>query len=98
MARGARRSRRREIGRHVIRHIAAESLRAVPGRLMATQAIGARQVVIIVDVARRTGRGRGRHMRPHKGETRGSMVKRTNVGPGDGVMARGAILRLKLRT
>jgi len=52
MAGGARRRRRRETRRNMIRHTPANRLRAIPVRRVARHAIGAAQRVVVIDVAR----------------------------------------------
>jgi hypothetical protein len=58
---------------------------------MAGHALGRAQGVIIVDVAGSAGRGRRGHVRAGQCEARRGMVERGDVGPGDGVVAGGAI-------
>ena len=69
----------REIRGDVIGNIAAEGLRLVPVGLMAGEAIGGIQRIIVVDVAGSTGRRRGRHVRAGESETGNAMVKRSSV-------------------
>ena len=87
VASGAKRSG--ETSGDVIGNIAAESCRAVPGRLMAAVAIGIGrgEVVIVVDVAKGAGRGR---VRAGQRKAGGVVVERGGR-PGDGVVAGGAI-------
>ena len=56
VARRASRGRRGESCSNVVRHVAAERLRAGPRGLVATHAIGRTQRVVIVDVAGSAGR------------------------------------------
>ena len=75
----------------VIGDIAAQSLRAVPVRRVAAVAIrvGARQVVVVADVALRTisDHARGRHLVVARERPTGhGVVKRRRVGPGNRVV------------
>jgi hypothetical protein len=87
---------------NMIRNQPPQSLRAVPGCLMAAVACGIRrsQRIVVVHMAigapldRRTRRG-GHLVRTRKRPTRGAMVKRA-VGPGDSVVAGGAQGRREL--
>ena len=90
VATGAGRCRSREIGGHVIRDVAAETLRFVPVRSVAGQAIGGIQSVVVFDVARYARSGSRRHMRADESEARGAVIKGSS-GPGNGVVARGTI-------
>jgi len=80
----ARRRGGREIGRDVIGYVAAESLRAVPGGLVAAHAIGRGQIVVVVNVAlcaRRGGMGASQR------KSGDAVIEAGLVGPGDGVVA-----------
>ena len=89
VAGGAGRSGSGEIRGHVIRHVSAQRLGAVPGRQVAAHAIriGRSQRIVVVDVALRAGRG---GVRSDKRESRGAVVKRSAV-PADCGVAIGAI-------
>ncbi len=91
MACGASGSAGGEICGDVVGHIAAESLGAVPSRLVTAQAVGGAERVIVIDVAGNTGSGRGRHVSADESEAGGSVIEGRDVGPGDGVVASGAI-------
>lgn len=65
----------------VVRHISAHRLRAVPGRLVATHAIGGRQTVIVADMAGGTRRGRRRHVRANQRKAGDAVVERCRVPP-----------------
>jgi len=91
--------RRREARRNVIRHGAAKSRRAIPGRLVAAVAIRVRrrERVIVADVAVRAEIHLAcwRHlMRTHQ-RPAGSAVIENRRSPGDGVVARRAVRRRK---
>ena len=83
----AGRARRGIAGGDVIRHRAAEGLRAVPVSDMAAVAIRRQCAgVVVVDVAGGAGRG---EVRAREWESRGGMIE-FPVHPGDRVMATGA--------
>jgi len=96
MATGTGRGGRREIGHHVIRNVAAEGLRALPGRQMATHAIGGIQGVVIVDVAGSAGCRGWRHVRSGQSKARAAVIESRRI-PADRGMAIGAIRRGKGR-
>ena len=98
MARGAGRGSSGKRRGDVVGNIAAKGLRAEPGRLMTAHAVSGAQGVVVIDVAGDAGSGRWRHMRADKSETCGSVIERRDVGPGDGVVASGAIRGGKLRS
>lgn len=89
--------RRRKRCRHVIRNGRAQGLRAIPIRSMAsvTICVRARQVVVIVRVTLRTGR---RCMCTCECKSRCRMVERSDVRPGNCVVALGAICHREHRT
>jgi len=74
--------------RNVIRHRAAQSLRAVPIRLVTAVArcIGGVQRIVVASVAEVARRG---EVSAGQGPARGRVIE-CAVGPGDGVVARGA--------
>ena len=75
VASGTRRGSGREICGDVIGNIAAESLGAVPSRLVTAQAVGGSQIVVVADVAREAGSRCRRHVSANKSEARGSVVE-----------------------
>ena len=85
----------------VIRNIAAERLRAVPilqvaGRVAAIIRLN-RQRVVVADVARGAGSGRGRDVHAGQREAGDAVVERAQVGPRDGIVALRAIRSRKSR-
>ena len=73
--------------RHVIGDVAANGLRAVPRRLVATHAVRRRQVIVVVNVALGAGRSR---VRAHKSEARCAVIE-SRSRPRNGVVAVGTI-------
>jgi hypothetical protein len=86
----ASRGRGGESRSNVVRHVAAERLRAVPGGLVATHAVVRAQRVVIVDMAGSAGRRIRRHVRADEGETGRAVIEGSSI-PAHCRMAVGAI-------
>jgi len=97
VARGAGRSRNRESGGHVIRHVSAHRRAGGERRRVAAVAIRRSQSVIVIDMARGAGRRRRRHVRSGQGES-GRAVIEYRRGPAHCSVARRAICRCKGRS
>ena len=69
----------RESGLDVVGNIATQGRSLVPVRQVTTNAVRRIQSVIVVDMARRAGRGARRHMRASKSKTRHAVIKRGSV-------------------
>ena len=79
MARCAGGSTARKSRRDVIRHAIADVCRTLPRSLVASHAIRRVQRVVVIDMARRAGRWRRRHVRPHQREAGQAVVKSCRI-------------------
>jgi len=92
MARGALRRRRREACRNMVRNVAADARRAIKRRRVAPVTVRGIQGVVVVDVAGRAGRRRGRHVRAHQSEACDAVIERRGI-PAFGRVAVRAVCR-----
>jgi hypothetical protein len=90
MTTGASRGTGGETGGHVVGNIAADGLRTIPRGLVATHAIRRGKRVAIVDMAGDAGRRRGGHVCARQSKASSGVIEGRG-GPGDGVVAGGAI-------